>query len=151
MTHITGKLAAYLAEELSGAEEARVRDHLAACPACREALAAEQSAWDLLGEAAAAPIPARTASLWPAVRVRTVARDLRETRLNPGWALAAMAAGILIAAALPGSRNEPVAQAGWTATDGETWLQSTWLDESGGNDWAEGWLLAGLDESGDGS
>jgi anti-sigma factor RsiW len=118
MDHVIERLGAWLGGELEGGERAAVEAHLAACAACRREADALQAVWRTLG---AAPAPARTASVWPAVRARTFAapggwfygsRPL--TRLSLG--AAAVACGLLVGALLPRSGGDPLADATlWTA------------------------------------
>ncbi|MBN1420402.1 MAG: zf-HC2 domain-containing protein [Planctomycetes bacterium] len=75
--------------ELEGPEARALRDHLAACPACRQVMADEEALWRLLGEETGA-----TVDLLPRVRAG-IARHRRRVRL---LRMASVAAGILILA-----------------------------------------------------
>ena len=51
MRHVDEKVQAFVAGELSGAEQQLVADHVANCPACAREVAEARQLWDLLGEA----------------------------------------------------------------------------------------------------
>ncbi len=149
MNHETSDLAAYLANELSPKDRSRVETHLQACPACRAECERLKEIWDLLGVIADPSPSAR--SVWPAVRTRTTAAPPR-MRLGAGWAAAALAAGVLVGAVLPGFG--PLSGNGSTVSasgDYDSWLESSWLQTEQGDDLAAGWMLAGRAMSEDGS
>ncbi len=67
--HIADLLSAYLDGELSAAEEARVKSHLAACPACRTEEHELTVSWGLLGSLQPIePSPAFRARFWERVK-----------------------------------------------------------------------------------
>ncbi len=94
--HVEDALSAYLDGALPAAERAAVEAHLAACPACRTALA-ELRATQALLRAAPRPAPPRSFALTPAQ-----AEALRSGRTRPAAARPAtprLAIGLRVAAA----------------------------------------------------
>ncbi len=146
MSHVTSRLAAYLAGELTAQQRDEVARHLETCEACRREYEAQAAVWGLL-ETVAEPEPS-AASVWPAVRLRTIAAENGNARPALGWAAAALAAGIILGMAWPGggARTGDLASVG-AVEDEDSWLQSSWLQRDTGDDLAAGWLLAGLDEN----
>ncbi len=95
MTHETSRLQAYLDGELAPAQARRVHDHLQACQACRDELAALERTWAALA-AGAAPLLKRP--LWPEVSARLATRRPRArfVWMRAGLATAAVVAGLLL-------------------------------------------------------
>lgn len=138
MEHVTDRLPRWLGAEMDAAERASVEAHLDACPACREEADALDAVWR---ELAAAEPQAATASVWPAVRGRTVAGSGgwffgRRPLARAALAAAAAACGLVLGALVPaggGAGNE--AQL-WpaesrTADDEVVRALDLWLDPAG--------------------
>lgn len=140
MTHVTGRLAAWLGGELDAAGAAAVREHLADCPACRGEAERLRAEWDRLGEAA---VTVR-ADLWPGIRARTFARGGsgwffgRSPLVRAALAAATLALGVLggrLSGGLAGPRAATVA-----AADDDGGLAAVWLEDSTWHEDAEGGL-----------
>lgn len=148
MNHVTSRLAALLAEELPDHEAAAVRAHLESCPSCRAENERLGRTWDLLGSANLSSASSQTSSVWPAVRARTVADRSHWGWRGASWAVAALAGGVILGMALPGSKGGSAV--GSLAAD-DSWLDSTWLQWDRTEDLAAGWILAGSEQNEDGS
>ncbi len=105
MKHVDDKVQAFVAGELSGAEQQRVADHVANCPACAREVAEARQLWDLLG---AAEVPrdmpqdllenAPAQSAWPEIQARTFGRARGSLLYGGGrWSKAGIAATALAA------------------------------------------------------
>ncbi len=150
MNHVTSKLAAYLAGELSAQERDSIDRHLRACAACRREFAAQSETWALLEAVAEPGQPGR--SVWPAVRARTIGASGARGRPALGWAAAALVAGMILGVSWPGAGPGPAETTTVDQAAGEdSWLQSSWLERDTGDDLASGWLLAGRTDDGGGS
>ena len=156
MTHVTDKIQSWLSGELAPEKAAALEQHLQVCPACAEEAAAARRLWTELEElAAVAPANSSRASVWPAVRARTVAAG------DPGvpWffgtgrlvrsslAMAAVAAGLILGVLLPGSGTDSVGGEAEALTVGAEQLEVAWLSDSswgsGLSDIGSSWLSAG--------
>lgn len=130
MTHVTGRLAAWLGGELDAEQSAALREHLAACRECRGEAERLRADWDLLGGAAVAAREAR-ADLWPGVRARTFGRGAS------GWFFgrsplvrAALAAATLALGVLGGRLSGGLAGPRTAAADDDEGLAAVWLEDS---------------------
>ncbi len=138
MTHVTGRLAAWLGGELDAAQSAALREHLAACRECRDEADRLQADWDLLGGTAVAAREVR-ADLWPGVRARTFCRQAsgwffgRSPLLRAALAAATLALGVLggrLSGGLAGPRVAAAEDDGGLAA---VWLEdSTWHEDAAG-------------------
>ncbi len=150
MKHVTNRIQAFVAGELSGAEEQAVAAHLKQCSACsREADQARQL-WDLLGDAAT-PSQASTASAWPEIQARTFGRGQGSLLFGSGlWTKAgvvsmALAAGLGLAILLPGQDAYKMQDADEMIVAGESdaaWGSAFWLGDDSGTSFSELWLAA---------
>jgi anti-sigma factor RsiW len=144
MTHVSDRLAAYLAEELDLRARAAVAEHLAGCAACAAEFEESRRAWDLL-ESARVEVP-RSPGAWAAVRGRTTARPPWFFGAGPwvrrGWATAAVAAGLVFGAVAPMVFSPGAAEA---ETADPVLAGSAWNDDAAG-DLAGWWLGSAADE-----
>lgn len=150
MKHVTDRLAAWLGGELDGPDAAAVEAHLQACPSCRREADGLRAAWTAL-DAVAAEVPARPASVWPAVRARTLAGNGGGWFFGRSQAARAALAGLTLAAGIVGGRL-----AGWQAGPREALaeddgLAAVWLEESSWHEQSDGgladsWLAVADDE-----
>ena len=142
MKHVTKKLQAFVAGELSGAERQMVSDPLGQCPACAAQEVETRQLWDLLGEATA-PSFDQSDSAWPEIQARTFGRQEGTLLYGGGlWskagiAGAALAAGLALAILLPGNGAADKALAD---ESGASWGSSFWLDEQSDAGLSEMWL-----------
>lgn len=144
MTHVTDRLAAYLAGELDATARSAVDEHLAGCSACATELEETRHAWDRLEaariETAAGP------GVWEAVRERTVARPPWFFGAGPwvrrGWATVAVAAGLAVGVGVPTMLVPGTADA--ESTD-PVLGGSAWNDDAAG-DLAGWWLETATEE-----
>lgn len=150
MKHVEDQLPAFLAGELSAADQADIRRHLAECPACAGASVQLRQLWELLGEAAM-PADLAPASTWPAIRSRTFG-GARAPRIGSGrWgrtgiAAVALAAGLGLAILLPAGKGS-VSDHDLTST--AAWGSGFWLDDATTDTFSDLWLAAA--DEGDGS
>ena len=157
MRHVDEKVQAFVAGELSGAEQQLVADHVANCPACAREVAQARQLWDLLGEAEVPRgmpqdllenTPAE--STWLEIQARTFGRT-RGSLLygggrwsKAGFAATALAAGLAVAVLLPrGDAADKI-----LSSDSDTsWGSSFWLDEQSDSGFSTMWLTAVTDGS----
>ena len=157
MKHVDDKIQAFVAGELSGAEQQLVADHVANCPACAREVAQARQLWDLLGEA---EVPrdmpqdlldnTPAASAWPEIQARTFGRARGSLLYGGGrWSKAgiaatALAAGLAVAVLLPrGDAADKI-----LSSDSDTsWGSSFWLDEQSDSGFSTMWLTAVTDGS----
>jgi anti-sigma factor RsiW len=157
MRHVDEKVQAFVAGELSGAEQQLVADHVANCPACAREVAQARQLWDLLGEAevprgmpqdSLKNTPAE--STWPEIQARTFGRARSSLLYGGGrWSKAgiaatALAAGLAVAVLLPrGDAGDKI-----LSSDSDTsWGSSFWLDEQSDSGFSTIWLTAVTDGS----
>ena len=140
MTHVTGKLAAWLGGELDAARSAALREHLADCRACRDEAERLRADWELLGGVAVAARETRS-DLWPGVRARTFGRE------SSGWFFgrsplvrAALAAATLAVGVLGGRLSGGLAGPRAAAADQDGGLAAVWLEDSTWHEDADGGL-----------
>ena len=157
MKHVDDKVQAFVAKELSGAEQQRVADHVANCPACAREVAEARQLWDLLG---AAEVPrdmpqdllenAPAQSAWPEIQARTFGRARGSLLYGGGrWSKAgiaatALAAGLALAILLPGGDTGDKILA---SESDNSWGSSFWLDEQSDSGFSTIWLTAVTDGS----
>lgn len=152
MKHYTDRIAAWLSGEMPPDEAAELERHLEECADCAGEARAQRAIWDELGAHDTRRELENEPSLWPSVRERTFGR--REAvpwffggnlAVRSGLAACAVAAGLFVAAVLPGGGVTGTAAA---SDDVENlWLASSSFSDSDTTNDLDGiWLTAGLDE-----
>lgn len=157
MKHVTDRIAAWLAGELSDAEARQVTEHFRDCPACAQAAEAERNLWKVVDQVA--ELNLSKTSVWPQVQSRTFGHRGAGAWFfgNRVWtrnALAslAVAAGLVVGLVLPGlgereyteSPDIAVANSESFGFGNSSWLSTETSDELG-----DIWLAAGRDTEGD--
>jgi anti-sigma factor RsiW len=161
MKHVDDKVQAFVAGELSGAEQQLVADHVANCPACAREVGEARQLWDLLGEAEVPrgmpqDLPQDSLkntpvkSTWPEIQARTFGRSRGSLLYGGGrWSKAgiaatALAAGLAVAVLLPrGDAGDKTL----SSDSDPSWGSSFWLDEQSDSGFSTIWLTAVTDGS----
>ncbi len=149
MNHVTDKIQAYVAGELSGADAQSVTEHLTTCPQCAGEVEEARLLWAALGEVATS-VELTNVSAWPEIQARTFGFERDPVLYGGGlWsktgiAAVALAAGLSLAVLLPtGSPQDTT-----VASEDETLGSSFWLSEQSDTAFTELWLAVADEGSG---
>ena len=155
MKHITENIHAWLAGELDPAAVTDLEQHLKQCPDCARAATESRTFWEALGAAAPGESQMSSPSVWPGVRARTFGERAGgswfygpSSLVRAGLATAAVTAGLVFAALLPGGGLDAAPNSSEQQVE-TLWLEnSSWTvaDQDYGLD--RMWLSAGLDTEG---
>lgn len=146
--HVADRFAAWLGGELDAPAAAALEAHLRDCAECRREADAQRAAWLALQSVAE---PARSASLWPAVRARTFDQGAR------GWFFGgspvmrgALAAATLAVGVLAGRLTGGLAGPGAAPAEDDGTLAAVWQEDAtwhgaGDGGLAASWLAVAAD------